>query len=75
MNRSVLITYLVIANERPLDAIHPTEALVWKKELAVTDVDWLTKPDPDWCYDCIIAANPDFENYTIAIWAVDVTPD
>lgn len=75
MNQSVLITYIVIANERPLEAVNPTETLVWKKELAVTDVDWLTKPDPDWCYDRIIAVNPDFEQYTIAIWAVDVTLD
>lgn len=72
---TVLITYLVVANEKRLDAIQPTEALVWKKELKVRDVDLLTTPDPDWCYEHIIAANPDFENYTIAIWAVDVTPE
>ncbi|MCA1994177.1 MAG: hypothetical protein LDL41_19340 [Coleofasciculus sp. S288] len=69
---TVLITYLVVANERPLDAIQPTEALVWKKELELTDIDVSIKPDPDWCYERIIQANPDFANYTIAIWGVDI---
>lgn len=69
---TVLITYLVVANERPLDAIQPTEALVWKKVLELTDIDVSVKPDPDWCYDHIIQANPDFANYTIAIWGVDI---
>jgi len=72
---TILITYIVIANERPLEAVNPTEALVWKKELELTDVDGSINPDPDWCYEQIIAANPDFENYTIAIWGVDVTLD
>lgn len=71
----ILITYLVIANERPLEAVQPTEALVWKKELAVTAVDPDIRPDPDWCYERIIAANPDFDQYTIGIWAVDSEPE
>lgn len=69
----IVMTYLVVANDRRLDAINPTEALVWKKELEVIGVDLFVNPDPDWCYERILEANPDFEDYTIAIWAVDVT--
>lgn len=71
----ILITYLVIANEEPLEAIQPIEALVWKKELKVTAVSAAINPDPDWCYERIIAANPDFDQYTIGIWTVDSEPE
>lgn len=70
--QGINIYYVVIANERPLEAVNPTAALVWKKELLVSAVDPLPQPDPDWCYEQVIAANPDFDEYTIAIWAVDI---
>lgn len=71
-DQRILIHYLVVANERPLEAINPTQALVWKKELELSEIDPSVNPDPDWCHERIIQANPDFANYTIAIWGVDI---
>jgi len=71
-HKTVHITYLLVANTKRLTAMNPTEALVWKKELAVMGVSESVIPDPDWCVEQIIGANPDFEQYTIAIWAVDI---
>lgn len=73
MFKTVTITYIMIANDRPLDPINPTEVLAWRKELEVPAAPD-TNFDPDWCYDRIIEANPDFgpHHYTIAIWAVDI---